>query len=280
MRKNKEKRTKFFLLLTDDSTFTIAESKKPKIATLSEKSFCVLEYARVFSTTTVQRAFRIQYGKESPTNKSILRWYKQFKETGCLCKKKSSGRPSLTNDTVEKVRESFVRRPRKSTRVAGRELGMPHQTPRRLMPADGYAISRPYSRFGPVSLNYPAPHGYTFRSPRPSSDIPAPVLCKTDSSKFQRSAQEARSGALLQLEDDGREFETDFIDAEGYRERYLEYYSLIDKKLKETVISEVPNTQKKFKLPKLELRRFDGDPKEFLSFWSPVPKNSRRLEHP
>lgn len=128
MRKNNEKSAKFFLLLTDGSTFTIADSKKPKMATVTEKSFCVLEYARVFSTTTVQRAFRIQYGKQSPTRKSILRWYKQFKETGCLCKKKSSGRPSLSNDAVEKVRESFVRSPRKSTRVAGRELGMPHQT--------------------------------------------------------------------------------------------------------------------------------------------------------
>ncbi|GFR03899.1 hypothetical protein TNCT_289801 [Trichonephila clavata] len=47
------------------------------------------------------------------------------------------------------------------------------------------------------------------------------------------AVQEAVSGTLLQLEDDGREFETDFTDAEGYRERYLEYYSLIDK-LKET----------------------------------------------
>ncbi|KAF8791013.1 hypothetical protein HNY73_005950 [Argiope bruennichi] len=86
------------------------------------------------------------------------------------------------------------------------------------------------------------------------------------------AVQEAVSGALLQLEDDGREFETDFTEAEGYRERYLEYYSLIDKKLKETVISEVPDTPRKFKLPKLELRKFDGDPKEFLSFWSQFQK--------
>ncbi|XP_055947035.1 uncharacterized protein LOC129980679 [Argiope bruennichi] len=86
------------------------------------------------------------------------------------------------------------------------------------------------------------------------------------------AVQEAVSGALLQLEDDGREFEADFTEAEGYRERYLEYYSLIDKKLKETVISEVPDTPRKFKLPKLELRKFDGDPKEFLSFWSQFQK--------
>ncbi|GFU71536.1 uncharacterized protein TNCV_4310321 [Trichonephila clavipes] len=73
------------------------------------------------------------------------------------------------------------------------------------------------------------------------------------------AAQEAVSGTLLQLEDNGEEFETDFIDAESYREKYLEYYTRIDKKLGETVISEVPDTPRKFKLPKLELRKFSGE---------------------
>ncbi|GFX39114.1 uncharacterized protein TNCV_359281 [Trichonephila clavipes] len=58
------------------------------------------------------------------------------------------------------------------------------------------------------------------------------------------AAQEAVSGTLLQLEDNGEEFETDFIDAESY----------------------LPDTPRKFKLPKLELRKFGGDPKEFLRF--------------
>ncbi|GFW29287.1 uncharacterized protein TNCV_742291 [Trichonephila clavipes] len=87
-----------------------------------------------------------------------------------------------------------------------------------------------------------------------------------------KAAQEAVSGTLLQLEDNGEEFETDFTDAESYREKYLEYYTRIDKKLGETVISEVPDTPRKFKLPKLELRKIGGDPKEFLSFWSQFQK--------
>ncbi|GFU90775.1 eukaryotic translation initiation factor 3 subunit H [Trichonephila clavipes] len=86
------------------------------------------------------------------------------------------------------------------------------------------------------------------------------------------AAQEAVSGTLLLLEDNGEEFETDFTDAESYREKYFEYYTHIDKKLGETVISEVPDTPRKFKLPKLELRKFGGDPKEFLSFWSQFQK--------
>ena len=35
---------------------------------------------------TVQRAFRAKYAKDPPTDKSIRAWYKQFTETGCLCK--------------------------------------------------------------------------------------------------------------------------------------------------------------------------------------------------
>ncbi|GFS68476.1 hypothetical protein TNCV_4584071 [Trichonephila clavipes] len=58
---------------------------------------------------SMQRAFMNRYGKEAPSNKSILRWYHQFKETDCLCKKKSSGRPSVSEEAIKKVRQSFVR---------------------------------------------------------------------------------------------------------------------------------------------------------------------------
>jgi transposase len=42
--------------------------------------------------------------KELPTDNSIRTWYKQFTETGCLCKQKSSGRPLTAEDDVERVR--------------------------------------------------------------------------------------------------------------------------------------------------------------------------------
>ena len=54
-----------------------------------EKSFCVLEYHTSKSVVTVQRAFRSKYTKDPPTDKSIRAWYKQFTETGCLCKQKA-----------------------------------------------------------------------------------------------------------------------------------------------------------------------------------------------
>jgi len=63
------------------------------MASTGEKSFCVLEYHTSKSVVTVQRAFRAKYAKEPPADKTIRAWYKQFTETGCLCKQKWSGRP-------------------------------------------------------------------------------------------------------------------------------------------------------------------------------------------
>ncbi|GFX92017.1 hypothetical protein TNCV_5004811 [Trichonephila clavipes] len=63
--------------------------------------------------------------KETPTNRSILQWLHQFKKTNSLCKKKSSGRPSVSEEVVETVRQSFIRSPRECTRVAARELEIP-----------------------------------------------------------------------------------------------------------------------------------------------------------
>ena len=68
-----------------------------------ENSFCVLQYHTSKSVVIVQRAFRAKYIKDPPTDKTIRTWYKQFTETVCLCKQKSSGRP-LTAEDDERVR--------------------------------------------------------------------------------------------------------------------------------------------------------------------------------
>jgi len=56
------------------------------MAAPGEKSFCVPEYHTSKSVVTVHRAFRAKYAKDRPTDKTIRAWYKQFTETGCLCK--------------------------------------------------------------------------------------------------------------------------------------------------------------------------------------------------
>ena len=72
---------------------------------------------------TVQRALRAKYTKDPPTDKTILVWYKQFTETGYLCKQKSSGCP-LTAEDKEQVRASFLHSPKKSTATVAKELSM------------------------------------------------------------------------------------------------------------------------------------------------------------
>jgi hypothetical protein len=98
------------------------------MAAPGEKLFCVLEYHMSKSVVTVQRAFRAKYAKDLPTDKTIRAWYKQFTETGCLCKQISSGRPLTAEDDMERVRASFLHSPKKSTETAAKELSMPKTT--------------------------------------------------------------------------------------------------------------------------------------------------------
>ena len=55
-----------------------------------KKAFCVLEYARSQSNKTVRHAFVREFSKQSPTVVQILTWHKEFKEDGCLCRRKGS----------------------------------------------------------------------------------------------------------------------------------------------------------------------------------------------
>jgi len=49
---------------------------------------------------TVQRAFRAKYAKEPPADKTIRAWYKQFTETGCLCKQKAPMLPRVARTWI------------------------------------------------------------------------------------------------------------------------------------------------------------------------------------
>jgi hypothetical protein len=74
------------------------------MAAPGEKSLCVLEYHTSKSVATVKCAFHAKSAKDPPADKTIRAWYKQFTETGCLCKQKSSGRPLTAEDDVERDR--------------------------------------------------------------------------------------------------------------------------------------------------------------------------------
>ncbi|PSN55646.1 hypothetical protein C0J52_21820, partial [Blattella germanica] len=69
---------------------------------------------------------------------TIHRWYTQFKETSCLCKKKSTGRLLTSPGDVERVRQLYQRSPQKSTHRARRLRFKPYrlQVLQALRPAD------------------------------------------------------------------------------------------------------------------------------------------------
>jgi len=94
------------------------------MATLERKAFCVLHFVKHESVVSVQRAFRRQFNSDPPSPNSIRRWYHQFQTTGCLCKGKSAGRPRVSEESVERMRPSFLRSPKKYVRRASRELEM------------------------------------------------------------------------------------------------------------------------------------------------------------
>jgi hypothetical protein len=95
----------------------------------TERSWCVLEFV------AVQLAFRRQFGRRGPPETSIRRWYEQFRyrENIGLQGKGRAGRPSVTEETVDRVRETFTRNPRKSVRRASRELKVPEPTVRKIL---------------------------------------------------------------------------------------------------------------------------------------------------
>ena len=98
------------------------------MATMQHKIFCVREFIKTESATAVQREFRLRFNIQPPTRKSIRRWNHQFEQIGCLRKGKSSGRLLVSEENVRRIEESFERSPRKSTRRASRELGIPQPT--------------------------------------------------------------------------------------------------------------------------------------------------------
>jgi hypothetical protein len=59
---------------------------KSKMAfTPQQCGWCVLEFAKTNSVVTVQRDFKRKFNVDLPTDKSILKWYNNFIEKGCIC---------------------------------------------------------------------------------------------------------------------------------------------------------------------------------------------------
>ncbi|GBN00167.1 hypothetical protein AVEN_14263-1 [Araneus ventricosus] len=92
------------------------------MATVQEKAMCVLWFFETKSVITTQRRFRTTYKKDPPSDNSIRRWLTQFQETGSGLHRKGAGRPSTSQENVDRIQETSTRSPRKSTRQAAVQL--------------------------------------------------------------------------------------------------------------------------------------------------------------
>ncbi|GFV26005.1 DUF1758 domain-containing protein [Trichonephila clavipes] len=91
--------------------------------------------------------------------------------------------------------------------------------------------------------------------------------------KFPRmdSCQNAISETLLLPDDGERLFAEDLEDAEIFREKFWELTTKIELKSQECTVPS-DKESRKFKLPKIELKKFNGEAKEYLTFWSQFQK--------
>ncbi|KAG8253726.1 hypothetical protein J6590_029299 [Homalodisca vitripennis] len=71
------------------------------MASVQEKARCVLWFHESRSVITVQRRFRLEYGRNPPSNNSIKRWYRQFEQTGSVQHRKGAGRPPVSEAIVD-----------------------------------------------------------------------------------------------------------------------------------------------------------------------------------
>jgi len=98
------------------------------MASMKEKALCVLWYHETKSPVTVQRKFGNEYGQLPPDVKSIKAWYAKFVEAGSFGDLNRSGKSSVSDETVDAVREAFQRSPGKLTHRAPNELRVPQST--------------------------------------------------------------------------------------------------------------------------------------------------------
>jgi hypothetical protein len=92
------------------------------MSTPQEQVRCVLWLAVLQSLTAVQGRFKMQYGRQHPTRKSIRFWNNKLRPTASLLPVKSPGKPRTSEESVNRIIETFERSPRKSIRASSLKL--------------------------------------------------------------------------------------------------------------------------------------------------------------
>jgi hypothetical protein len=71
-----------------------------------ESSVRILVFETKFVIKT-QRRYRIQHGKDPPSDNAIGRWLKRFQESGIVLHRKVTGRLSTSQEDVDRIQEAF-----------------------------------------------------------------------------------------------------------------------------------------------------------------------------
>jgi hypothetical protein len=95
------------------------------MATVQECELCVGWLFETKSVTQTQRNYRTQFNKQCPSDYAIRDRQRRFLGTGSGHDRKRSGRPGVSDESVETIHASCVRSPTKSTHRASRELLLP-----------------------------------------------------------------------------------------------------------------------------------------------------------
>jgi hypothetical protein len=105
-------------LLTEYENVTQKVWKKydviPQNDDFQEKTMCVLWFFKTKPVIKTQRCCRTQYGKAAPSDNAIRRRLKQFQGTGSVLHRKGAGRPSTSQEDVDRIQETCSRSPQKS----------------------------------------------------------------------------------------------------------------------------------------------------------------------
>ena len=99
---------------------------------VQRKVQCVLWFAKLERMISVQREYQRMFGEKPPHHSMIHRWDRQFKVTGSLLKKIHCG-PSVSDTSVDDIREQYTRSPTTSVRSCARRLGVRKSTVHRVL---------------------------------------------------------------------------------------------------------------------------------------------------
>ena len=79
------------------------------MTTPKEKSECVWWYVKTELPITIERQFRQKYERDSPFKSCVIRWAKNFQESGSVMDLLRSGQSSVSEEIVGNVQTVFQR---------------------------------------------------------------------------------------------------------------------------------------------------------------------------